>query len=214
MIIDSDNLAANDLLASIVGGTGTEDALAGVMVVNQTLRDLGLPYTYQSLPYEATDFLINMLGKEIYAGPPLDGPEPQTEADPYLRTTPLEMGRLLMMIVQCARGEGELVRRYPKQLNAERCGQMIALLRLNKDTSRVVAGLPPDTRVAHKSGWVEDMQADVAYVESPGGDFVMAIYLYRPIDIQINYLADEVAAPVLASFGRLVYSAYNPTPKR
>jgi hypothetical protein len=54
------------------------------------------------------------------------------------------------------------------------------------------------------------MQADVGIVHSPGGDFLVAIYIYREIIPGRTYLADEVAAPVIASFARLVHSYFNP----
>jgi beta-lactamase class A len=211
MIVKSDNMAANSLLAQSVGGTGTEDALTGLETLNAMLRDLGLPFTYQSLPYESGQYLIGLLGKEIYAGPLLDGPDPQTEADPYLRTTPLEMGRMLTMIVECSQGKGLLLKRYPGVLSATRCGEMIERLQRNEDQTRIVAGLPRGVSAAHKSGWVEDMQADVAYVESQGGDYVVAIYVYRKVPG--GYLADEVATPAIAAFSHLVYSFYNPEPE-
>jgi hypothetical protein len=50
------------------------------------------------------------------------------------------------------------------------------------------------------------MQCDVGIVRSPGGDFVLAVYLYRETD----QLYDSVAAPVIAAFARMVYTAYNP----
>jgi beta-lactamase class A len=210
MIVKSDNMAANTLLANIAGGGGTEDALLGLQSMNAMLRELGLPYTYQSLPYEAGQYLIGVLGLDIYTGPPLDGPAPQTAADPYLRTTPLEMGRLMTLVVECSRGKGLLLQRYPTLLSATRCGEMIERLRRNEDRTRIVAGLPSTTTVAHKSGWVEDMQADVAFVESPGGDYVVSIYVYRTVPG--GYLADELATPAIAAFSRLVYSFYNPQP--
>ena len=74
----------------------------------------------------------------------------------------------------------------------------------------MVAGLPAGTHVAHKSGWIEDMQGDVGIVHSPSGDFLMAIYIYTKIDIKKGYLEDRVATPVIASFARLVYSYFNP----
>jgi beta-lactamase class A len=85
---------------------------------------------------------------------------------------------------------------------------MLGWLEQNDDTTRMVAGLPPGTKVAHKSGWVEDMQADAGIVTSPGGSYVLTIYLYQKQ--RNSYLSDEEATPWLAAFSRLVYSAYNP----
>lgn len=212
MIEKSDNLAANLLLAHVVGGEGTDDALEGVRTMNKTLESLGLERTYQNLPYEAGEYLIKVRKIAIPKGPAKEGPAPYTEPDPYVRTTPDEMMHLLVWIEQCAQGQGPLLERFSSTLSATRCKEMIARLERNDDTTRMVAGLPPGTKVAHKSGWIEDMQADVGLVRSPAGDFVLAIYLFRPQ--KNSYLADEVAAPVIASFARLVYSAYDPAVER
>ncbi len=74
----------------------------------------------------------------------------------------------------------------------------------------MVAGFPAGTLAAHKSGWIEDMQADVGLVRSPGGDFLLAIYVYRDIGPKKIYLDDRVAMPVIASFARAAYTYYNP----
>lgn len=209
MIGESDNMAANALLAKVVDGEGTEAALDGVRKMNETMQELGLKHTYQNLPYEAGDYLINVRKMKIPKGPAQEGEAPFTEADPYVRTTPAEIGQLLLWIRQCSEGSGPLLERFADSLSAERCSEMIDWLRHNEDTTRMVAGFPPGTDVAHKSGWIEDMQADAGIVSTPGGDFVLALYFYQ--QQRNSYLADEIAAPIIAAFARLVYSGYNPT---
>jgi beta-lactamase class A len=208
MIVESDNLAANDMLAASVDGVGTEDALVGALAMNEMLSGLGLEHTYQYMPYEAGDY-FRQQGIRTKIGPPQEGPAPHTDADPSVRTTPAEISRIFLLISQCSNGEGALLDTF-ENLSAERCRDMLDLLEQNGDRTRMVAGLPPGTRVAHKSGWIEDMQADVGIVSSPGGDFLVAVYLYRELDPRKTYLTDEVAAPVIAGFTRLVYSYYNP----
>lgn len=209
MIGKSDNMAANDLLAKVAGGQGTDIALEGVGIMNETLKSLGLEHTYQNLPYEAGEFLINVLGMKIPRGPAEEGVPPFTEADPYVRTTPKEIAQIFIWIYQCSNGEGILLERYGDSLTPERCAEMISWLEQNEDQIRMVAGFPEGTKVAHKSGWVEDMQADAGIVSTPGGDFVVALYFYQ--QQRNSYLADEYAAPIIAAFARLIYSAYNPT---
>jgi beta-lactamase class A len=148
----------------------------------------------------------------IPKGPPEQGVAPYTEADPYVRTTPAEIARLLQLIEECSRGKGQLLDHYSDALGADECREMLQLLERNGDNERMLSGLPAGTRVAHKSGWVEDMQADTGVVYSPGGDFVLAIYLYQ--QQRNSYLTDGEAAPVIAAFARLVYSAYNPVPMK
>ena len=211
MIVDSNNMSANALLAATVSGapSDTEAALRGVRAMTDELKALGLEHTYQSLPYESGDYLIKVRGLKIPKGPAQEGKPPFTEADPYVRTTPAEMGRLFMLLNACAGGEGDLLQRYGESLSPERCKDMLGWLARNDDKTRMVAGLPPGTAVAHKSGWVEDMQADAGIVTSPGGTYVLTVYLYQKQNN--SYLSDEEATPWLAAFSRLVYSAYNPT---
>ncbi len=53
MIVESDNLAANALLAASIGGVGTEDAIVGAERMSALLADLGFPETFQYVPFEA-----------------------------------------------------------------------------------------------------------------------------------------------------------------
>lgn len=207
MIIESDNLAANYVLAAAASGTGTEDALVGANMMNDLLREhLGLQHTYQYMPYEASDYLIKVRGMKIKRGPPQEGDPPYTEADPMLRTTPAEMSQVFLAMDQCSKGQGELMQTFTATLTMSRCQEMLDLLAENGDHERMRAGIPDGVRVEHKSGWIEDMQSDVGIVRSPGGDFVLAIYLYRETD----WLRDYIAQPALAGFARMVYTAYNP----
>jgi beta-lactamase class A len=208
MIVDSDNKAANALLAiAAAGGGGTDEALIGVRAMNEMLKDLGLKHSYQNMPYEASDYLLRVRNLDIPFGPAQEGPPPFTEADPVLRTTPADMSRLVKLIDQCSQGEGELLALYDT-LSAERCQEMLDLLADNADTIRMVAGMDERARVEHKSGWLEDMHADVGIVRSPGGDFILAIYVYQ--QQRNSWLTDAEAAPVIAAFARMVYTAYNP----
>ena len=211
MIIDSDNLSANRMLAASVRGVGTESAYQGALSMNEMFKSLGLEHTYQNLPYEAREYLINVLNYNIQGGPKQEGQPPFTDADPMLRTTPAEMASVFVELYRCSQGTGKLVELYPDTLNAERCGEMLDLMHQNADYSRMMSGLPEDAYVSHKSGWIEDMQADVGIITTPNNQhFVMAIYLYRDIATSGGYLLDEEAAPVIGGFARLIYSAYMP----
>jgi beta-lactamase class A len=209
MIVESDNLEANLLLAASVGGGGTEEALKGAERMSEMLADLGLKHTYQWVPYEALDYL--RLNKLKYRCGPKDpvGPKPYTETGCALRTTAAEMARLYIWIEQCSRGEGPLLEAFAETLSTARCEAMIGRLEKNGDAKRLVAGLPRGTTAAHKSGWIENMQADAGIVRSPGGDYVVAIYLYRPLGGGAP-IPDRVMMASIAGFSRLIYTYYNP----
>ena len=214
MIIDSDNLAANKMLATSVDGDGTEAAYLGAQDMNKMFKALGLEHTYQNMPYEGSDFLIGVLKYDIVKGPKIDGPAPNTDADPMLRTTPAEMSKIFTELYHCSQGNGELLKLYPDTLNADRCSEMLALMHDNADNSRMISGLPADAYVSHKSGWIEDMQADVGIVTTPDKQhFLMAIYVYRDLTENGGDLQDSVAGPVIGGFARLIYSAFVPQGK-
>jgi hypothetical protein len=69
MIIDSDNLAANKVLATSVDGSGTEAAYLGAQDMNKMFKALGFEHTYQNMPYEGSDFLVGVLKYDIVPGP-------------------------------------------------------------------------------------------------------------------------------------------------
>jgi beta-lactamase class A len=86
---------------------------------------------------------------------------------------------------------------------------MIGWLEKNADAKRMVSGLPQGTRVAHKSGWIPpQVQGDVGIVRSPGGDFIVSIFVAQPGE---RY-ADKAVQGLIGDYARLVYSYYNPVP--
>lgn len=209
MIVDSDNLAANALLAASIGGVGTEDAIVGAERMSKMLADLGFPETFQYVPFEAQDY-IRLMKLKVKAGPARGGKPPYTDAGRYLRTTPREMAMLYVELDRCARGDGLLLERFSDMLTPERCQEMLDNLAENGDERRMVAGIPEGVRVEHKSGWIADMQADVGIVRSPGGDYVVAIYVYRPIASGDAPVPDRIMMSTIAAFSRLVYTYFNP----
>jgi len=205
MIIESDNDAANHLLAAAAGGDGVIDALTGALEMNQLLQNLGLYHTYQYLPYGARDALMRREIPIAY-GPLQEGSPPFTKADPVLRTTPAEMAHLFVLLDACSRGQGTLLAHSPETLSAPRCQEMLDRLARNDDGTRLRAGVPAHVRVEHKSGWIDTMQADVGIVRSDGGDFVVAIFLYQDIE----YLQDNVAHTIFRTLAGMAWTAYNP----
>jgi beta-lactamase class A len=209
MIEQSDNLAANDLMSWSVSWPGTEGAIKGADVMSDRLASLGLEQTYLYTAYESADF-VRQNGITLRAGPEQAGEPPYTSTGRYLRTTPYEMAQLYRMIDECARGTGILLERHGDMLGAVRCQEMLGRLALNEDTTRMVAGLPPGIVAQHKSGWIDDMHADAGIVRSPGGDYVVSIYLFRPA-APGTAVSDRVMRETIAGFSRLVYSYFNPT---
>ena len=206
MIIDSDNLKANEVLAASVGGLDTEDAFKGADLMSKTMADLGLPTTYQYTPFESSDF-IKLYKTKYQVGPLQAGDPPFTNSNRVQRTTPYELAQIYRLIEQCGRGEGKLIEQFSDMVNAARCTEMFTLLTKNADDNRLKSGLPANTVVAHKSGWAQpEVQGDAGIVRSPGGDFIISIYIYQPG----QKYADSYVQQMIGNFARLVYSYYNP----
>ncbi|HEX9373266.1 MAG TPA: serine hydrolase, partial [Roseiflexaceae bacterium] len=206
MIVESDNLRANDVLAAAAGGSTTESAFEGAEQMSALMADLGLKNTFLYVPFESGDF-IKLYKVKFKTGPKQGGEAPFTNSSNTLRTTPLEMAQIYIFLEQCSQGRGVLLEKYGKNLTAARCKEMIDWLKQNGDYKRMMSGLPKGAEVAHKSGWVPPgVQGDAGIVRSPGGDFVIAIYLYQPGE---KYSDTEVQQ-LIGSFARLVYSYYNP----
>jgi hypothetical protein len=159
-----------------------------------------------NMPFEAYDYLVGIRGLSIAQGPPQEGSPPYTKPDPILRTTPAEISRIFLMIEDCSQGEGELLERYPEQITPEQCQELLDLLVETADKERLVAGIPEGVRVEHKSGWTQFMHADSGIVRSPGGDYLLTIYLWRDVE----ELPDVWANPYIEALSRVVYTAYNP----
>jgi beta-lactamase class A len=206
MIVESDNLKANDVLAAAASGTSTDSAFEGANQMSAMLADLGLKNTFLYVPFESGDF-IKLYKVKFKTGPAKGGQAPFIKASNTLRTTPFEMGQIYIDLEQCSQGKGVLLEKYSENLSAARCKEMIGWLETNGDHTRMLSGLPKDAKVAHKSGWIPpEIQADAGIVRSPGGDFVLAIYLYQPGE---RY-PDSAVKSLLGSLARLVYSYYNP----
>ena len=94
---------------------------------------------------------------------------------------------------------------YPDDFTADECQQMIEWLTGDRIDSLIEAGVPVGTRIAHKHGFAGDTHADAAIIFSPGGDFVLVIYVYRP-----EWLEWEESAPYIANIATATYNYFNP----
>ena len=60
--------------------------------------------------------------------------------------------------------------------------------------------------MAHKHGWIGDTHADASIVFSPGGDFVLVVFLYHP-----EWLEWEISNPLISDIATATYNFFNPT---
>jgi beta-lactamase class A len=166
----SGNFTANLLLRDVIGNG---DGYQGVENLTASMRHLGLVNTFMATPYDEEVIPATIVT------PANSRADITTEPDPYMQTTPLDMGLLLEMIYQCSQGGGTLMVAYPDAFTTGECSQMIEWMSANHIDSLIEAGVPAGTKVAHKHGWTGDTYGDAALVFSPGGDFVLVVFLYR-----------------------------------
>lgn len=187
--------AANALLALI----GNGDSLAGAGQVTALMKSLGLVNTFIALPYDATpEQPVNI------TTPANSLAEVNTDADPARQTTPADSGQLLQMIYQCARNGGALLAALPGRLTPAECRELLEALSAVRSGNLLETGLPPEARLAHRPAWSTDTHADAGVIFSPGGDYVVAVFVWRP-----EYLDWALSAPLIADLNKAVYNYFN-----
>ena len=195
---ESDNSATNQILAII----GAGNPYSGALKVTDFLWSMGMKNSFMAVPYD----LKGEIEPPNIETPANTRTDFNTEPDPYIQTTPLEMGLLLESLSQCSQGGGNLRLLYPREITPAECEDTLLWLEDNEIKTLLQAGMPEDTRVAHKHGWTGDTHADVALVYSPESRFVLSVFLYQP-----EWLVWEESAPTFASLGQLTYRFFNPS---
>jgi beta-lactamase class A len=84
------------------------------------------------------------------------------------------------------------------------CREMLRILEAQEFNEGIPVGLPPGTRVAHKTGWIgEVVYHDAAVVFAPRGGYVLVV-------LTSGIKQDSVAHDLVADVSRLVYEAVTP----
>lgn len=199
MIEKSGNDPADWLMESVI------DPLNAPLAVTSDMDTLGLESTF--------------LAGQFYPGAPLlasfQTPANQradvfTDPDSYNQTTPSEIGMLLEDIYQCNQsGGGALMAVFPNEFTQSECQTMLNYLTRNRIGVLIEAGLPDGTRIAHKHGWVTyfgvmNTLGDAGIVYTPGGNYVLSIFVYRP-----GELIWDNASSLVADLSTAVYNYFN-----
>jgi beta-lactamase class A len=175
----SDNAAANELLEQ----TGGSDADGAADMVG-LMKSLGLTHTYM-----AGGYLIEGGGGSSLLGV-VD--QPPTA---YKHTTAGDMATLAAMLVAAAAGHGPLLKHGVSPHEAR---ELLYLMVHAQDPGLVPAGahgLP----VAHKIGWLDDADNDVAVVFTYHGPLVVAIYSNGVEDASIETFGELAVSDLLAA---------------
>ncbi|HEY2980649.1 MAG TPA: serine hydrolase [Anaerolineales bacterium] len=207
MIHRSDNVASDAVMAEL-------DPDTGPLVVSANMSRIGLENTF--------------MAGFFYPGAPLlqrfDTPANQrfdifNEPDVYNQTTATDMGTLLVDLFQCSdSGGGALVAAFPDKMDQAVCQHIIDYLLADKVGALIEAGVPEGTRVAHKHGWIPENDgvvrnfSDAAIVYSPGGNFVLTIYTYHPVQLIFPDVGDRIGTNrFFANLTQAVYNYFNLT---
>lgn len=86
-----------------------------------------------------------------------------------------------------------------KITSQESCGQMIKILLDQKFEDKIPALLPPEVKVAHKTGWITGISHDSGIVYLPGGKKYVLVILSK------NWSDDKSAAAAIQQISKLVY---------
>jgi len=199
MITKSENPASDALMHKI-------DDVRGPLIVSEDMKTLGLSNTF--------------LGGYFFEGAPLlqrfETPanlriDVSTNPDAYNQTTTSDIGTLLADLYQCAQnGGGGLVAAFPAKINQAVCQQMIETLKKDRIGVLLEAGLPEGTQIAHKHGWISGPTgiiqniSDAGIIYTPGGNYVLTIYVYHPIQA-----VWEPISGMIAKISEAVYNYYN-----
>ena len=88
---------------------------------------------------------------------------------------------------------------HGRAASAKSCDEMRAVLLRQTETGEIPAGLPPGTKIAHKTGWITATTHDAAIVYPPGRAPYVLVILTRKI------LDRPVAQKLMADISREVW---------
>ena len=195
-MICSENAATNRLLSAV----GAGNVWLGAQSVSDFLARQGWERSFLSAPFTT-------IGTP--EPPPFPISAPQTSADQlkaqpdlFNQLTAAEAGALLGAIYNCAYGSSHPL---GAGLEGRECRQMLHVMSNNTVDALLKSGVPADTRVAHKHGWIPDTHGNSALFFTPGGDYVIAMLLFQP-----DWLDFQESLPLFAEVSRRVYNYFNP----
>ena len=203
MIRKSDNNATDAIMNRI-------DPNTGPLIISENMKTIGLNDTFLAGFFAPGSPLL-----KSFETPANSRNDVFTDPDSYNQTTPIDMGMLLADIYQCATTNGgALVAAFPDKINSEVCQKIVNYLSADKIGVLIEAGVPEGTQIAHKHGWVTGTDgvihnfSDASIVYTAGGNFVLSVYAYHPVQIVFDQ-----ANALFASLGDAVYNFYNlPSP--
>lgn len=203
MITHSENPASDALMRRI-------DSAKGPLIVSADMKALGLDNTFLGGYFCNPENPCPLLQK--FDTPANQRTDVTANPDVYNQTTTSDIGALLSDLYQCSQnGGGALVAAFGDKMNQAICQEIIGYLKRDKIGSLIEAGVPEGTQIAHKHGWISDATtgviqnfSDAAIVYSPGGNYILVIYVYHPVQAVFQPVAD-----MYAQISEVVYNYFN-----
>jgi hypothetical protein len=200
MIEKSGNDPADWLMEQVI------DPTIGPLEVTEDMEEIGLQNTFLAGYFYPGAPLLQRIETPANARPDVD-----TDPDLYNQTSPTDIGLLLADIYQCAQvGGGTLRAVFPGAITPAECQTMINHLSRNKIAYMFDVVASERTLVAHKHGWVTDINGvintigDAGIIYTPGGNYVLVVFLHHP-----QQLIFDPASELVAELARAVYNFYN-----
>lgn len=200
-LVDSSNIMPNVMLSDI---SLVSDPTRGAYAVTDSLRYLGLENSFLASPYDEED------EPEYFDTPAREaarnGSCVNTNPDIYMQTTAEDIAVLLDMLYQCAtHAGGDLIAAYREEITPQECQAILDTMKLNEEGKLIRAGLPADTPLAHKHGYTYDTISDSGIVWSPGGDYVLTIFVWEDVE----WVATG-AYPIMMDISAITFTYFNP----
>lgn len=200
MIVLSLNPPADTLMSTYI------DEVRGPLIVTEDMAALGLKNTFL-----AGYFYLGAPLLERFSTTANTRTDVYLDPDIYSQTVSSEVGQLMTGIYRCAKdGRGVLTETFPGEITQGECQLMLDILSANRIGLLIEAGLPPEAVVAHKHGWVQELDgllhsiSDAAILFTPGGDYALNIYIYDP-----ERLDFDQGNRLVARLSQTVYNFYN-----
>ena len=199
MITKSENPQSDALMARL-------DEYSGPLIVTETLRQLGIENTFIAGYFKEGSFLL-----EKIQTPANSRSDISADPDAYNQVTASDIGTILDDLYQCSEtGGGALVAAFPGKINKAACEEMIEFLKKDRIGVLIEAGIPEGTQLAHKHGWISGPSgiiqniSDAAIVYTPGGNYVLVIYVYHPVQA-----IWEPVSEMIAQISEATYNYFN-----
>jgi beta-lactamase class A len=189
----------------------------------QTIADRNLGPLSASADLQALGLKNTFLAGYFYPGAPLlrryqtpanSRTDVNTGPDVYNQTTAADMGMLLDDIYECSEmGGGAFMAVFHGEITQSECKKMIYYLELDRIGVLIQGGLPDGATIAHKHGWITESDGyihtvgDSAIVYSPGGNYILSIYMNHPAQ-----LVWDDANLLFARISQAVYNYFNQIP--